>query len=187
MNHASQEKGRPVPWSFGSGPTSSPASSTPRCAASGLDLGPEPKEWLWCRRRLGVSFAPEGKLLGCAGGPCSSLAVGSVERQNRGVSCFCVSGVGFSPEVMALRAKSNRKLARSAIVCFPCTPWLNLLFRVLRVILACSICDPHTMRISGTRADAFCQMRLPWMLDRPCASRVGAFTTGRFRVAVETV
>ena len=37
------QRGRPVAWSFGAEPTSSPASSTPRCAASGLDLGPAPK------------------------------------------------------------------------------------------------------------------------------------------------
>ena len=174
MNHASQEKGRPVPWSFGSGPTSSPASSTPRCAASGLDLGPEPKEWLWCRRRLGVSFAPEGKLLGCAGGPCSSLAVGSVERQNRGVSCFCVSGVGFSPEVMALRAKSNRKLARSAIVCFPCTPWLNLLFRVLRVILACLIVLPKP---SAARMQARGTPNATHKAKCDCPDQIGGVTS----------
>jgi hypothetical protein len=88
---------------------------------------------------------------------------------------------------MALRASFLFDLARSAITPFPWAPWLNLLLRVLRIILACLICDPLKMRISGTGADAFCQMRLPWMLDRPCASRVGAFTTGRFRVAVETV
>ena len=80
MNQARRKKGRPVPWSFGSGPTSSPASSTPRCAASGLDLGPEPKVWLWCRRGFAVSFARESQLLGCVEGPHSPLAVTAVAK-----------------------------------------------------------------------------------------------------------
>ena len=57
MKHGEAAKGRQAPLSFGPGPTSSPASSTPRCAASGLDLGPGPKAWLTCRRRIVVSFA----------------------------------------------------------------------------------------------------------------------------------
>jgi hypothetical protein len=80
-------------------------------------------------------------------------------------------------QIMALRASLLFDFARSAVTPFPWTPWLNLLFRALRVILACLICDPHTMRISGTQADAFCQMRLPWDdggLHPPCAmSRIG--------------
>jgi len=52
-----RQRGRPVAWSFGARPTSSPASSTPRCAASGLDLGPAPKARHPCRRRLALSLA----------------------------------------------------------------------------------------------------------------------------------
>jgi hypothetical protein len=52
-----RQRGRPVAWSFGAGPTSSPASSTPRCAALGLDLGLAPKARHPCRRRLALSFA----------------------------------------------------------------------------------------------------------------------------------
>ena len=59
------QRGRPVAWSFGAAPTSSPASSTPRCAASGLDLGPAPKARHPCRRHLALSFARKRRSLGC--------------------------------------------------------------------------------------------------------------------------
>ena len=93
ISQARRAKGRPVPWSFGPEPTSSPASSTPRCVASGLDLGPEPKVWLCCRRRFAVSFAREGHLPGCVEGPHSPLAVTAVaEAKSRCVQFPCLRG-----------------------------------------------------------------------------------------------
>jgi len=90
--------GRPVAWSFGPWPTSSPASSTPRTAASGLDLGHQPKEGHPCRRRLAVSLVPGGRLPDCVVGPGSPLAVTSVVGAEAGCVLFlCLRGrVQFS-------------------------------------------------------------------------------------------
>ena len=58
MIGTARDKRRHAPGSFCPGPTSSPASSTPRCAASGLDLGPGQKEGHPCRQCLTLSFVP---------------------------------------------------------------------------------------------------------------------------------
>jgi hypothetical protein len=60
MNIVRQDKERPVPLSFGPWPTSSPASATPRERLRGLTSATGQKEGYGCRRRLTVSFVPEG-------------------------------------------------------------------------------------------------------------------------------
>jgi hypothetical protein len=91
MNITRQQKGQPIPWSFGLDPTSSPASSTPRRAASGLDLGPGPKEGHWCRPWLAVSFVPKGLVPFCVDRRCLPLAVTEVMEAKSGVCLIFVS------------------------------------------------------------------------------------------------